>query len=224
MRIAGAIAVLAALAAACATPKPEPKAEVAPTAAPAAPIAPSPEIQRRADADRVHALELEVERLQADLRSAEETLLAVESGMRGAKGRAEAVSALAEARIQVDRAAQRAPWRADEAREAREKLAEADRQLSAGHIGSAVFFVSRASRIASALLAEADRVASDPSTQFIRAARVNLREGPSPESVVLTVLPARLPVLVEGTDGAWSLVRTATGRVGFVHSDLLERR
>jgi hypothetical protein len=223
MRKSGLVAVLAALAAACAAPTPAPQATPAP-AAPPAPIAPTPEIQRRADADRVRALELEIERLRADLRAAEETLLAVESGMRGTQGRAEAVSALAEARIQVDRAARRAPWRAAEAGEAREKLAEAERQLAAGHIGSAVFFVSRASRIASSLIAEADRVASDPNTQFVRVARANLRERPSQESAVLAVLPARLPVLVEGSEGDWSLVRTATGRVGFVHRDLLEGR
>jgi len=224
MRSSGPIAVLAVLAVACATSKPAAKVEHVPPLAPAAAIAPMPEIQRRADADRVRALELEIERLHADLRAAEETLVAVESGMRGAQGRAEAVSALAEARIQVDRAARRAPWRADEAREAREKLAEADRQLAVGRIGSAVFFVSRASRIASSLAAEADRVASDPNTQFVRVARVNLREGPSAESAVLAVLPERLPVLVEGSEGEWSLVRTATGRVGFVHSGLLVGR
>jgi len=221
---ARAIAAAVALLIGCATPKAAPPAAPAQAAVAPAAIAPAPDIQRRADADRLRALELEIERLHADLRAAEETLLAVESGMRGTQGRAEAVSALAEARIQVDRAARRAPWRTREVKEAREKLAEADRQLAAGHIGSAVFFVSRAARIASSLAAEADRVASDPSTQFVRVSRANLRAGPSQDSPVLGVLPSRLPVLVEGSEGEWSLVRTATGHVGFVRSDLLERR
>jgi hypothetical protein len=193
-----------------------------PQAAP--PIATSPEIQRRADADRVRELEFEVERLRADLRSAEETLLAVESGMRGAQGRAEAVSALAEARIHVDRAARRAPWRSEAAAEARERLAEAERQLAAQHVGSAVFFVSRAQRIAEALAAEAARVESDPKTQFVRGDGVNLRQGPTQEAAALETLPAELPVFVESREGGWSLVRTANGHVGFVRSDLLVKR
>lgn len=210
---------------ACASPPaPAPAALVAPPAA--APVAhePAPEIRRRADADRLRALEREVDRLRADLRAAEETLLAVESGMRGAQGRAEAVSALAEARIQVDRAARRAPWRPEAAAEARAKLAEAERELAANHVGSAVFFVSRARRIAESLGAEVERVASDPNAGFVRGDRVNLREGPTPLARVIETLPAALPVFVEGREGDWSLVRTATGQVGFVRSDLLTTR
>ncbi|MBY0399129.1 SH3 domain-containing protein [Myxococcota bacterium] len=187
-------------------------------------IEPSPEILRRADADRVRVLEAEVSRLRADLRSAEETLLAVESGMRGAQGRAEAVSGLAETRIQVERAVRLAPWRVDEAAEARAKLAEAERQLAAEHIGSTIFFVSRARRIADSLAAEAERVRSNRNATFVRGDRVNLREAPSKESTVLSTLPARLPVFVEGAQGDWSLVRTATGQVGFVHTTLLNLR
>jgi hypothetical protein len=212
--------LLAMLLGACTAPPPPP---VAPPAA-QDPVAPTPEIRHRAEADRVRALEAEVARLRADLRAAEETLLAVESGMRGAQGRAEAVSALAEARIQVERAARRAPWRRETAAEARAKLAEAERQLEVQHIGSAVFFVSRARRIAEALADEADRVASNPNTRFVRGSRVNVREAPSADAAVLATLERQLPVFVEGHEGDWSLVRTSAGHVGFVRSDLLERR
>ena len=58
-------------------------------------------------------LELEIDRLRADLGAAEQALVAVESGMRGGQTRAEAVSMLAEARIEVDRAQKRAPWRGE---------------------------------------------------------------------------------------------------------------
>jgi hypothetical protein len=218
------ILAAAILLGACAAPLPSPPAPPPPPPPPVAQSPPSPEIRQRVEADRVRALELEVERLRADLRAAEQTLLAVESGMRGLQGRAEAVSALAEARVQVDRAARRAPWRRAEAGEARAKLAEAERQLGVNHVGSAVFFVSRAQRIAESLSAEADRVASDPRTHFVRGERVNLREGPSPAASVLATLGRGLPVFVENREGDWSLVRTATGRVGFVHSDLLAKR
>jgi hypothetical protein len=209
------------LGAACAAPPAPPPAPAAPAPPQTAPPPPAAGLQCRADQDRLRALAFEVERLRADLRAAEETLLAVESGMRGATGRAEAVSALAEARIEVERAARRAPWRGDAASEARDKLAEAERQLSAQRVGSAVFFVSRARRIAESLELEAAGVAAHANTRFVRPARVNLRSGPSAAAEVLETLPARLPVFVEGREGEWSLVRTTTGRVGFVHSDLL---
>ena len=218
-----ALLALLALATACATPPPPPPPpEPVPVAA--VQIEPSPEILRRAGADRVRVLEAEIARLRADLRSAEETLLAVESGMRGSQGRAEAVSALAETRIQVERAAKRAPWRVEEAAEARAKLEEAERQLAAQHLGSTIFFVSRARRIADSLVAEAERVRANPNGASVKADRVNLRDEPSQDGAVLATLPARLPVVVEGAEGDWSLVRTATGQVGFVHTPLLRLR
>jgi uncharacterized protein YgiM (DUF1202 family) len=169
-------------------------------------------------------LELEIDRLQADLAAAEEALVAVESGMRGGQTRAEAVSMLAEARIEVDRAARRAPWRAEAAAEARAKLDEAERELGAGHIGSAVFFVSRASRIAASLLAEAELVGKTPTTRYVKGARVNLRAEPTTESKVVAVLPRELPVFPEADTAGWVLVRTASGRVGWVHGSLLRGR
>jgi len=188
------------------------------------PAAPSAEVLRRAHADRVKLLALENDRLRADLDAAEQTLVAAESGMRGAQTRTEAVSQLAEARIQVDRAAQRAPWRGEAIAEARGKLDEAGRQLDAGHIGSAIFFVSRASRIATTLLAEADRVGHSAGRRFVKGDRVNLRAEPSTESEVLAVLTGQLPVFPESAFGEWSLVRTASGQVGWIHASLLRAR
>lgn len=197
--------------------------------APEPPPAPAVErvdvaVYQRAVTERAELLERENARLRADLRAAEETLLAVESGMRGTQRRAEAVSMLAEARIQVDRAAARAPWRAHTAAEAREKLDEADRQLTDGHFGSAIFFVSRASRIASALEAEADLVARTPGVRSVKPRRANLRAEPTTGSAVVEVLPTRFPVFVEATEGDWVLVRTVAGRVGWIRGDLLAAR
>jgi len=196
--------------------------------APAPPPAPaheaSAEVYRRAEAARVKLLEHEVERLNADVRAAEETLVAVESGLRGSQTRTEAVSMLAEARIEVERAARRAPWRADATAEAHEKLEEADRQLGEGHIGSAIFFISRASRIAKNVLAEADLVRKAADARFVRSDRVNLRAAPATDSEVLAVLRAELPVFAEDDEGDWVLVRTVRGDVGWVHADLLRER
>lgn len=200
----------------------EPRHAPAPIAEPDA--APDASIYRRADADRLRQLEAEVEGLRADLRAAEETLLDVESGLRDAKTRAQIVSQLAEARIQVDRAAHRAPWRAEAVAEARQKLDEADRQLAEGRVGSAVFFVSRAARVAATLQAEADRVENTPSASSIRGSRVNLRAAPDTTSRVIAVLPDALPVFPESERGEWVLVRTVWGSVGWVHAELLSGR
>jgi SH3-like domain-containing protein len=124
----------------------------------------------------------------------------------------------------VDRAAGRAPWRASTAAEARGKLDEAERQLTEGHFGSAIFFISRATRIAAGLDAEADLVARSPGARSVKPHRVNLRARPSLESGVLAVLSSRTPVFVEGSEGGWALVRTVGGQVGWVREDLLAAR
>jgi hypothetical protein len=197
-------------------------------AGPPPPPPPEPErvdvsVYQRVANDRAELLERENERLRADLRAAEETLLEIESGMRGTQRRAEAVSMLAEARIEVDRAAKRTPWRESTAAEAREKLDEAERQLAEGHFGSAIFFVSRATRIASGLDAEADLVARSPGARSVKPYRVNLRAEPNTDSSVLAVLRGRTPVFVESSEAGWALVRTVAGQVGWVREDLLAR-
>jgi hypothetical protein len=179
------------------------------------------EIYARAGIDRAAQLELEVERLRADLREAEEAMVAIESGLRGVHGRADAVSTLAESRIAVERAARNFPWLSERVLEAQQKIEEAERQFQAGHTGSAVFFASRARRIAAALNAEAKRVASVPGTRFIDGQRVNLRAGPSAEDRVLHVLVGGTPVFPERQDGDWVLVLTPSGQRGWVHGSLL---
>lgn len=181
------------------------------------------EVYLRAESERVTALERDVARLQADLREAEEALVATESGLRGHRIRADAVSALAQARIEVDRARTRAPWRSHEAGEAQAKLEEAERQLADGHVGSAIFFASRASRIASTLLAEADRVARMSGTRFA-AGRVNLRSQPSGNAEVKAVIPQGLPMFPEREEEGWLLVRTVSGHVGWVDVSLVKHQ
>ena len=150
-------------------------------------------------------------------------MVAIESGLRGSQTRADAVSALAEARIAVESAAQNAPWREAEGQEARSKLEEAERQLQAENTGSAVFFASRARRIADDLNREADQVAHSPEARFIHARRVNLRAGPSTSDQVIEVLAKATPVFPERQEGDWVLVRTPAGPVGWVHGSLIHR-
>jgi hypothetical protein len=179
---------------------------------------------RQAQAERILALEREVARLRSDLAKAESAMVAIESGLRGAQTRADAVSALAEARIAVERARVSAPWRRAEIAELSSKLEEAERQFQAGNPGSAVFFASRAQRIADALREEARRVATAKDARVVTAPRVNLRAGPSTDEAVLAVLAEATPVLPQRSEGEWVLVRTPDGAAGWVHASLLETR
>jgi hypothetical protein len=179
------------------------------------------EIYRRAESERVSRLEREVERLRVDLAEAEQELVAAESGLSGSRSRADAISALAEARIQVERATERAPWRAPLLEEAAEKLDQAERLVEAKNFGSAIFFASRAARIARNILDEARMAESDPGARIISGNRVNLRDGPSTQHLVLTVLLFGTPVFPEREEGDWILLRTADGSVGWVHRSLI---
>jgi hypothetical protein len=188
-------------------PAPEPAEEV--------------EIYRRAEAERLEFFEREIERLRADLARAEASIVAIESGLRGSQSRADAVSALAEARIALDRVSKRVPWRKERVEEARKKLAEAQRQLDLDHVGAAVFFASRAQGITESLAQEANLVSGWPGLRVVAGERVNLRAGPSAQQPVLAVLPHQTPVLPERGEGDWTLVRTPSGQVGWVHAPLL---
>jgi hypothetical protein len=173
---------------------------------------------RRAEAERVDFFEREVERLRADLQQAEESLVAMESGLRSFQSRAEAVSALAEARITLERVGPRVPWRRERVEEAHSKLAEASRQLQSGHVGSAMFFASRAQRITESLQAEVRQVAGWSQKSFVAGDAVELHTAPSAEADVVHTLVAHTPVFPERSRSDWTLVRTPSGRIGWVRA------
>ena len=179
------------------------------------------EILYRGESERALQLERDVERLRADLRHAEEALVAVESGLLGSHTRADAVSALAEARILVKRGQVAAPWRQDLAEEAWGKLSESEGQLGRGHFGTAMFFSARAKRLAGALLREARSVEESDGHRFVAGSRVNLRAGPSTSTEVIGVLVRDTPVIPEREANEWVLVRTPSGRIGWIHGSLL---
>ena len=179
---------------------------------------------RRAETERAEQLSLEIDRLQADLRTAEQALVEVESGLAGSNSRADAVSSLAVTRIQVERAASRAPWRNLEIAGAREKLEEAERQVAEGRFGAAIFYAYRARRVAESVLDEAKQVMRSGKARLIRAKRVNLRAGPSTDQRVLSVLVAGMPVVPQTTEGEWTLVQVTGGPAGWIHGSLLGNR
>ena len=179
------------------------------------------DVYQRAQSGRATALTRENELLRADLQAAEEALIAAESGLRGRHSHADAVSALAAARIEVERAARRAPWRTQAIAEAVGKLADARAQVQEGHFGAALFFVYRARRVAAALQLEAEKIESTPDLRFITNSRVNLHMGPSVTDGVREVLTRGTLVFPERADLGWTLVRAPSGSAGWVHSSLL---
>ena len=181
-----------------------------------------PEVLVRAQTERREYLEREVRRLRADLQQAEDSIVQLESGLRGQHTRADAVSAVAEVRIALDRVSKGVPWRRDRVAEARAKLEEADRQLASDHLGSAVFFAARAKRITDSLLAETQQVAKWSDRRVIRGDRVNLRSAPTVSASVVDVLAGEMPLFPERSLPDWTLVRTPDGRVGWVHRRLLK--
>ena len=180
-------------------------------------------IYHRAESDRADQLSLEVSRLRADLRRAEETLVMVESGLRGNHTRANAVSAIAETRILVKRTAEHAPWRLDNIRLAQSKLSEADRQIQQNNPGAALFFVYRARRIAEVIQLEVQIVSEQTDAYFVSSEKANLRAGPTTNDSVLRVLSKLTPVFAERSEGDWMLVRVISGSAGWIHKSLIRQ-
>jgi len=166
-------------------------------------------------------LQAQVERLRADLRRAEEALVLVESDLSGTYTRADAVSSLAESRIEVARARANVPWRNDEISEAERKLDQAENQINVSHFGAALFFVYRARRIADLAMLESELVERRPGTLFVGVERVNLRAGPSARDAIVRVFEEGTPLFPEEVRGNWVLVRDQSGSVGWVYRTLL---
>ena len=179
---------------------------------------------RQAETERATQLIREIARLQADLKTAESVLVEAESGLAGTHSRADAVSSLAVVRIQVERAAASAPWRAKEVAGARNKLDEAERQVQESRFGAALFFVYRARRVAESILDEVDLVQRDGNVQLIQASRANLRAGPSTTESILSVLSLGTPVFTQANEGEWVLVQVIGGPVGWIHRRLVGTR
>jgi len=179
-------------------------------------------LARRADEERINALERQVERLKMDLVRAENTLVAVESRLKSSHSRATAVSSLAEAQIQLNRTSEAAPWRTQEVERVRSKLDIAQKHIDNEYFGAAMFFIYRANRIMEQLDYEAGLVESTPNTMFVSRPRVNLRAEPSIDHEVLAVLGQGTPVVRETREGRWILVHTLDGLVGWIHNSLID--
>ncbi|MDH3639486.1 MAG: SH3 domain-containing protein [Gammaproteobacteria bacterium] len=200
--------------------------ETAPPPSVPSPVVPSPEekivvITEQASCeavnDRARWLSETVDLLQEDLNRAEATLIAMESGLKTGLTRADAVAGLAEGRLALETAAAVAPWREADIKIAREKLNEADEQITNGHNAAAIFFVYRAKRIAGDVIGEAGRIEKIKNVEYVVGDRVNLRSGPRTSEQVLAVLTRATPVYPVEQKDNWVLVRTTRGHAGWIY-------
>ncbi len=177
----------------------------------------------KADTERIEKLEREIVRLTTELARAEETLVAVESGLQSGYTRADAVKSMAEAQMQLEKTTGLAPWHAEKIAQAQDKLKTAQSHIDAGRFGAGLFFVYRVNSIVKNVNAETEAIRTSPNLLFVGKKRANLRGGPSTNHKVVMTLTQDTPLFREDRRGKWILVRTLAGTVGWIHSGLVTR-
>ena len=161
--------------------------------------------------DRVVELEGQVTQLQQKLKQSDSELEAIESHLREEHSRADAVSALAEARVKLQRAARDAPLRSKEVDAANDRLYVAERRIETEDYGAAAFFIYRASGTADSILSEVELARASENAMFIAADDVNLRANPSTEAEVLGQLTRGTVIFPTRAIEEWIQVRTESG-------------
>jgi len=193
-----------------------------------------------ADLDRANArfkkseeeqrrLEERVALLMRDLELTETEIIRTKARLKGIETRAEASSAIAEARILTGRLDPKA--RAATVSLCNENIAKAEAQLTATppNYGAAVFFATKAQDIAkkaqegssdSSRHGEDERAAAQP-TYRVKAKTANIRKGPDVAEEVLAEAPEGSTLAASASKGDWVKV-TYNGTTGWVSRSVLE--
>jgi len=194
-----------------------------------------------ADVDRLNArlkkseedqrrLEERIALLQRDLELTETEIIRTKARLKGIETRAEASSAIAEARILAGRLDAKA--RAATLSLCNENIAKAEAQLTATPVnyGAAVFFATKAQDIAKKAQEASDpgrRAASDdqrpaPQASYrVKAKSANIRKGPDVTEDVLAEAPEGSVLEASAVKGDWVKV-THKGTTGWVSRSVLE--
>jgi len=173
-------------------------------------------------------LEERVALLQRDLELTETEIIRTKARLKGIETRAEASSAIAEARILTGRLDAKA--RSATLSLCNENIAKAEAQLTAVNYGAAVFFATKAQDIAK----KAVEASSEPSryvgeeehapaqaTYKVKARSANIRKGPDVAEEVLAEAPEGSVLEASAAKGDWVKV-TYNGTVGWVSRSVLE--
>lgn len=183
---------------------------------------PDPGLSRQVSRHHVAKLKNDAVRLREDLARAEQALAATDTSVGYTS--ADAISALAEARVQTQGATNEIPWKREQIEQARAKLDTAKAHIDARNFSAAMYFIYRAQRITEEVKKEAQLVRANRGTLFVKAKRLNMRLGPSKQYDVITVLIEGAPVFPQNADKDWRLVRTANGFLGWVYGPMLSSK
>jgi SH3-like domain-containing protein len=189
------------------------------------------EAQSKADTDtqrlqaRLRRSEEEQRRLeerlaaeQRDLDFTEMELIRTKARLKGLETKAEASSAIAEARILL----RRAEGRGAMAAASQQSLGKAEELLLAENFGAAIFFALKAQDLASrAQDGGESRRAAGPQQVTVRVAQANLRQGPGPREVVVGKAPRGAVLPVKAAQGDWLQV-TYGGVTGWVSRSVVQ--
>lgn len=163
-----------------------------------------------------------VARLEHELGKSRRELDSLTAQLRPMRSPADVVSALADARVALDRVGEdAASWESSRVEEGRAQLAEAQRHLAADRVGSALFFVLRARRITADIRDYRRLVAGTEDTKYVRVDQANVRTEPSLDGAVVTVLGRATPILSLGRDDDWLRILAPDGRYGWIHGTLV---
>jgi len=192
-----------------------------------------------ADLDRLNArlkkseedqrrLEERTALLQRDLELTETEIIRTKARLKGIETRAEASSAIAEARILAGRLDPKA--RAATRSLCNDNIAKAEQQLTQVNYGAAVFFATKAQDIAKKAQEASDpgrRAVSDderpaPQASYrVKARSANIRKGPEVTEDVLAEAPEGSVLEASAMKGDWVKV-TYNGTTGWVSRSVLE--
>jgi len=173
-------------------------------------------------------LEERIALLQRDLELTETEIIRTKARLKGIETRAEASSAIAEARILTGRLDAKA--RAATLSLCNDNIAKAEQQLTQVNYGAAVFFATKAQDIA-----KKAQEASDPSRHAVsdeerpapqasyrvKAKSANIRKGPEVTEDVLAEAPEGSVLEASAVKGDWVKV-TYNGTTGWVSRSVLE--
>jgi hypothetical protein len=181
---------------------------------------------RKAD-DELRRLEDRVTLLQHDLEMTETEVIRTKARLKGNETKAEASSAIAEARILMKRLS------ADKSHGAaltrcNELLLRAEDLLRAENYGAAAFFALKAQETATKT--EGAAAPANPAglehapaqrSYLVKATLANLRKGPAPNEAVAGTLPKGAALEALAMRGEWIKVRSGS-LTGWIHKSLVE--
>jgi outer membrane murein-binding lipoprotein Lpp/uncharacterized protein YgiM (DUF1202 family) len=176
---------------------------------------------RRSEAEE-HRLEERVALLQRNLEMTETELIRTKARLKGSETKADASSAIAEARVLMRRALD-ARGRSASLNLCQEKLDRAEKLLALDNYGAALFFASQAQDLLGALHREPEEPeqAAPRQTYVVAASSANLRAEPSASSKIVARLVRGTSVEAQAMRGEWMRVN-AQGAVGWVLAKLLK--